>query len=392
MISEGPKRDDVPAGNVTELSPDELARYSRHVMLPEVGTEGQARLKDSSVLVIGAGGLGSPALLYLAAAGVGNIGVIDDDEVDLSNLQRQIIHDTDSIGEPKSQSAKERLAGVNPEVNVVEHRERLTSENALDILRDYDVIVDGTDNIPTRYLVSDACEILRKPWVYGSIFRFEGQVTLFNHDGGPNYRDLFPEPPPPGAVPSCAEAGVLGVLPAVIGGLQATEVVKLLLGIGESLSGRLLVYNAPGMDFREFTVGELPERPAVTELIDYEQFCTGSTAEAALNTVLEITPAEFVSQCDSGWSPFLLDVRTSAEEDIVSLPGTDLRVHHLNILVKQDQLPKDRDIVVYCRTGGRSEAVANALGRVGFDSARLFNLAGGIHAWSDQVDSVVPKY
>jgi adenylyltransferase/sulfurtransferase len=377
---------------VTDLSPDELARYSRHIMLPEVGSEGQVRLKQGSVLVIGAGGLGSPALLYLAAAGVGRIGIIDDDEVDLSNLQRQVIHDTDSIGEPKSTSAKTRLEGVNPEVDVVEHRQRLTSENALDILADYDVIVDGTDNIPTRYLVSDACEILGKPWVYGSIYRFEGQVTLFNHNGGPNYRDLFPEPPPPEAVPSCAEAGVLGVLPAVIGGLQATEAVKLLLGIGESLSGRLLIYDALNMDFRELTVGELPERPTVTELIDYEQFCAGPAAEASGNTVLEISPADFVSQRDSGWSPFLLDVRTSAEEQIVTLPGTDLRVSHLNILVEQHSLPKDRDIVVYCRTGGRSEAVASALSRVGFDSARLFNLAGGIHAWSDQVDSAVPKY
>ncbi len=378
--------------SVTDLSPDELARYSRHIMLPEVGSEGQVRLKQGSVLVIGAGGLGSPALLYLAAAGVGRIGIIDDDEVDLSNLQRQVIHDTDSIGEPKSTSAKTRLEGVNPEVDVVEHCERLTSENALDILADYDVIVDGTDNIPTRYLVSDACEILGKPWVYGSIYRFEGQVTLFNHNGGPNYRDLFPEPPPPESVPSCAEAGVLGVLPAVIGGLQATEAVKLLLGIGESLSGRLLVYDALNMDFRELRVGELPERPAVTELIDYEQFCAGPAAESSANTVLDISPADFVSQRDSGWSPFLLDVRTSAEEEIVTLPGTDLRVSHLNILVEQDSLPKDRDIVVYCRTGGRSEVVASALSRVGFDSARLFNLAGGIHAWSDQVDSAVPKY
>nr|AIF07519.1 UBA/THIF-type NAD/FAD binding protein (MOCS3, UBA4, moeB) [uncultured marine group II/III euryarchaeote KM3_203_B10] len=386
---------------MTDLSPDELVRYSRHLMLPEVGSEGQARLKQGSVLVIGAGGLGSPALLYLAAAGVGRIGIIDDDAVDLSNLQRQVIHETHSVGEAKAGSAAARLAGVNPEVDVRTHTTRLTSENALEIIGDYDVIVDGTDNIPTRYLVSDACEILGKPWVYGSIYRFEGQVTLFNHDNGPNYRDLFPEPPPPEAIPSCAEAGVLGVLPAVIGGLQATEAVKLLLGIGESLSGRLLVYDALHMDFRTLKVGELPARPAVSELIDYEQFCAGpnptppvsdAAGQPMLTSVQEISPTDFVSQRETGWSPFLLDVRTSAEEQIVSLPGTDLRVSHLNILVEQDSLPKDRDIVVYCRTGGRSEAVASALSRVGFDSDRLFNLDGGIHAWSDQVDSAVPKY
>ena len=391
---------------MSDLSADERARYARHIMLPDVGLEGQLKLKQSSVCVIGAGGLGSPALLYLAAAGVGRIGIIDDDLVDATNLQRQIVHGTPGVGSPKVESAKTRLEEVNPEVEVEVHEVRLNISNALEILDGYDVILDGTDNIPTRYLVSDACEILGIPWVYGSIFRFEGQVTLFNHQGGPNYRDLFPDPPPPDAVPSCAEAGVLGVLPGVVGSIQATEALKVILGIGETLSGRLLVYDAKGMEFRTLMVGEYPERVPVTELVELDAYCEvptsvgieGASVDGAAGEEMfgiggagNISPDEFVARRKAGWQPFFLDVRRPEEESIVSLPDTDLRVEHSQILSHLGEIPKDRDIVVYCRTGQRSMMVAFALKQSGF-SKDVLNLAGGVHAWSDLVDSTVPKY
>ena len=367
-------------------------------MLPDVGLEGQLKLKQSSVCVIGAGGLGSPALLYLAAAGVGRIGIIDDDLVDATNLQRQIVHGTPDVGSPKVESAKMRLEEVNPEVEVEVHEVRLNISNALEILDGYDVILDGTDNIPTRYLVSDACEILGIPWVYGSIFRFEGQVTLFNHQGGPNYRDLFPDPPPPDAVPSCAEAGVLGVLPGVVGSIQATEALKVILGIGETLSGRLLIYDAKGMDFRTLQVGEYPKRERVTELVELDAYCEVTKSAASEEAGMfgiggagNISPDEFVARCKEGWQPFFLDVRRPEEEAIVSLPDTDLRVEHGEILSHLSEIPRDRDIVVYCRTGQRSMMVAFALKQSGF-TGNVLNLAGGVHAWSDLVDSTVPKY
>jgi adenylyltransferase/sulfurtransferase len=391
---------------MSDLSADERARYARHIMLPDVGLEGQLKLKQSSVCVIGAGGLGSPALLYLAAAGVGRIGIIDDDLVDATNLQRQIVHGTPDVGSPKVESAKMRLEEVNPEVEVEVHEVRLNISNALEILDGYDVILDGTDNIPTRYLVSDACEILGIPWVYGSIFRFEGQVTLFNHQGGPNYRDLFPDPPPPDAVPSCAEAGVLGVLPGVVGSIQATEALKVMLGIGETLSGRLLVYDAKGMEFRTLKVDEYPKRDPVTELVELDAYCEvptsvgieGAPVDGAAGEEMfgiggagNISPDEFVARRKAGWQPFFLDVRRPEEESIVSLPDTDLRVEHSEILSHLGEIPKDRDIVVYCRTGQRSMMVAFALKQSGF-TGNVLNLAGGVHAWSDLVDSTVPKY
>ena len=379
------------------LTPDQVNRYSRHIIMGDVGSKGQRNLLGAKALIVGAGGLGSPSAIYLALAGVGTIGIVDFDVVEISNLQRQILHHTSDIGRPKLDSARDNIISYNPDTNVVLHEVRLESHNAREIISQYDLVINGADNFATRYLVNDACYLEGKPLVDGSILIFDGQATLFLPGQG-CYRCLFPEPPPPGEVPSCAEAGVLGMLPGLVGTIQATETVKLILDVGTSLASRLLLIDALDMEFRTVKLRRNPacplcgDEPTVTELIDYEQFCAGASAEASANTVLEISPADFVSQRDSGWSPFLLDVRTSAEEQIVTLPGTDLRVSHLNILIEQHSLPKDRDIVVYCRTGGRSEAVASALSRVGFDSARLFNLAGGIHAWSDQVDSAVPKY
>ena len=404
------KIEDRPAGVVTGddeqfasiLSQDEKARYARHLTLPQVGDSGQRRLKDASVFCVGAGGLGSPALLYLAAAGIGKITIIDDDAIERSNLQRQILHADASVGESKATSAASRLAELNPEVEVTTHGERLTSANALELLRGHDVVIDGTDNIPTRYLINDACEILGIPWVYGSIFRFEGQVTVFNHDGGPTYRDLFPSPPPPEAIPSCEEGGVLGILPGVIGSIQATEALKIILGLGDLLSGRLLVYDALEMSFRDLTFVATAGREPVTELIDYEGFCAGSAAEGSLAALGskaegaflfgEIGPAEYLKRKEQGWNPVLLDVRNDIEADIVTLPDTEGLIPHEQILIAAASLPRDRDIVFYCRTGGRSAAAAWALGQSGFEWKRLWNLAGGIHAWSEQVDSAVPKY
>lgn len=376
-----------------ELTNEEIGRYSRHLILPEVGMDGQRRLKAGSVLCVGTGGLGSPLLLYLAAAGVGRIGIVDFDVVDSSNLQRQVLHGTSWVGKPKVASAAARIADLNPNVKVEVYEEPLTSENALRILAGYDVIVDGTDNFPTRYLVNDACVILGKPNVYGSIFRFEGQASVFNLGDGPNYRDLYPEPPPPGLVPSCAEGGVLGVLPGVIGTIQATETLKILAGIGTTLSGRLLLYDASNMTFRELKLRRDPNRKPITELIDYNQFCglPGVTHEEPAPTEYQpLSVRELKSRWDGGWRPFVLDVRKPYEADIVSLPMVDRLEPHETVARIADQLPRDREIVVACRSGVRSAKAAIALRELGFD--KLYNLEGGVLAWVAEIDPSLPTY
>jgi len=380
------------------LSKDEIMRYSRHLIMPEVGMEGQLKIKQGKVLMVGAGGLGAPLGLYLAAAGVGKIGIVDFDVVDETNLQRQVIHGTKDIGRPKLDSAAERIKDINPYVEVAKYSERLSSENALELFKDYDVIVDGTDNFPTRYLVNDACVLLGKPNVYGSIFRFEGQATVFNYQDGPCYRCLYPEPPPPGLVPSCAEGGVLGILPAVIGSIQATETVKILLGKGETLSGRLLLYDALNMKFRELKLRRDPAwkpgepHPTIKELIDYEQFCGIPQQEPepqAAPSEWEISATELKQKLDSGGQVFIVDVREPHEYEICSIPGTKLiplgelpkRVHELN---------SADDIVVHCKSGARSAKAVDFLRQTGFRKVK--NLKGGILAWSDEVDPSVPKY
>jgi adenylyltransferase/sulfurtransferase len=371
---------------VSDLTAEDRARYARHLTLPQVGESGQARLKASSVFCVGAGGLGSPALLYLAAAGVGRITIIDDDTVERSNLQRQILHADGDIGVSKAESALLRLKELNPSISIQVHSHRLTSENALSLMEGHDIVLDGTDNIPTRYLVNDACEILGIPWVYGSIYRFEGQVSVFNLEQGPTYRDLFPTPPPPESVPSCEDGGVLGVLPGVIGSIQATEVVKVLLGIGDSLRGRLLVYDALDMTMRTLAFTAI-EREPVTELIDYEGFCGAKPVEMPF---AEISPTHYRQRCAEGWTPLFIDTRNDIEASIVSLPNTHSLVPHEEILMSG--LPKDRDLVFYCRTGGRSAMAAYALAQTGYDADRLYNLQGGIHAWHSEIDASVPKY
>jgi len=383
---------------VTEaLTRDEIARYSRHLLLEDVGVAGQARLKASSVLCVGTGGLGSPLLMYLAAAGVGRIGLVDFDVVDESNLQRQILHGTSGVGTPKVVSAAARLADLNPLVRVDVYEEALTSANALRILAPYDVVVDGTDNFPTRYLIDDACVLLGKPNVYGAIFKFEGQASVFNLDDGPTYRDLYPEPPPPGLVPSCAEGGVLGVLPGVIGTIQATETLKILLGVGTTLSGRLLLYDAMNMRFRELGLRRDPDRRPVTGLIDYDQFCGApghaSPEAAAVEERFQRLDARTLSErLAGGWAPFVLDVRRSQELDIVALPFMDLAHPHDRVVEVAEALPRDRDIVVSCKHGVRSVVAIEALLAVGIDGARLFNLEGGITAWARDVDPSLPQY
>lgn len=382
----------------TQLSQDEYARYSRHLILPEVGLEGQKRLKVASVLCIGTGGLGSPLLLYLAAAGIGRIGIVDFDIVDSSNLQRQVIHGTSWVGKPKIESAKHRIHEINPHCQVDLYETRLSSENALDILRPYDVVVDGTDNFPTRYLVNDACVLLDKPNVYGSIFRFEGQATVFNYEGGPNYRDLYPEPPPPGMVPSCAEGGVLGILPGIIGVIQATETVKIILGRGETLSGRLLLYNSLDMKFRELKLRPNPERPVIEQLIDYEQFCgipQANTMEAeAQNTIAEMTVQELKELLDSGATDFLLlDVRNPHEYEIAQIPGSLLVP--LPDIENGTGIPKIREalpgkrLIAHCKLGGRSAKALALLKEEGIEGT---NVKGGITAWSQNIDPSVPEY
>ncbi len=382
---------------MSTLSNDEIARYSRHLILPEVGMEGQKKLKDASVLCVGTGGLGSPLLLYLAAAGVGRIGIVDFDVVDASNLQRQIIHGTSTVGKPKVQSAKERILDVNPFVQVDVYEEPLTSENALRIGAPYDVIVDGTDNFPTRYLVNDACVILGKPNVYGSIFRFEGQASVFNYKGGPNYRDLYPEPPPPGLVPSCAEGGVLGVLPGIVGCIQANETLKILLGVGETLSGRLLLFDALTMKFRELKLRRDPDAPTITALIDYDQFCgvpkTEKPREEAPVIQSEafgrISVEEANRRLQEGWKPFVLDVRNDAEAAIVRFPWADALIPHTEVGNRLAEIPKDREILVHCKLGGRSSQAAAVLAANGY---KVTNLEGGIVGWAKSIDPSMPIY
>ena len=376
------------------VSDEQSARYARHLTLPEVGPEGQRLLNEASILVVGAGGLGSPALLYLAAAGIGRIGIIDDDSVDLSNLQRQVLHGTSAVGEAKVISAERRLNDLNPEVTIEAYEARLEVVNALDLIGGFDLVIDGSDNFSTRYLISDACEILGKPWVFGSIHRFEGQVTTFNLDGGPNYRDLFPKTPPTELAPNCAEAGVLGVLPGIVGSIQATEAIKIILGVGEPLSGRLLVIDALGMGMRSLSYSHDPSRATVTDLSDYAIECSNpaDTIEESQREMLEINPVDYVKRVGQGWSPFLLDVRRMDEERIVSLEGTSLRIQHNLVPQRVEEVPHDRDVVIYCRTGGRSAAVARFLIASRSPERYVYNLTGGIHKWSDTVDSSIIKY
>lgn len=382
----------------TQLSQDEYARYSRHLILPEVGLEGQKRLKMASVLCIGTGGLGSPLLLYLAAAGIGRIGIVDFDVVDHSNLQRQVIHGTSWVGKPKIESAKNRIHEINPHCQVDLYETRLSSENALDIMRPYDVVVDGTDNFPTRYLVNDACVLLNKPNVYGSIFRFEGQATVFNYEDGPNYRDLYPEPPPPGMVPSCAEGGVLGILPGIIGVIQATETVKIILGKGQTLSGRLLLYNALDMKFRELKLRPNPVRPVIEKLIDYEMFCGIPQAQAAeaeaSNALPEMTVQELKTLIDSGAQDFLLlDVRNPHEYEIAQIPGSVLiplsDIENGKGVTQVKELLNGHKLIAHCKMGGRS---AKALAILQENGITGTNVKGGIQAWSREVDPAVPEY
>ncbi|MAU85612.1 MAG: molybdenum cofactor biosynthesis protein MoeB [Euryarchaeota archaeon] len=362
------------------LSDDNRQRYARHLVLPSVGEEGQIKLLKSSVLVVGAGGLGSPAMLYLAAAGVGRIGIIDDDFVEESNLQRQIIHSTSSIGDAKAESAAERLRLLNPGIVVTPIVNRLTESNALSVIKDYDIVIDGTDNFASRYLIGDVCEILGKTWIFGSIHRFEGQVSTFNFQDGPNYRDLFPSAPPPELAPNCSEAGVLGVLPGIIGTIQATEAIKVILGIGEVMSGKLLTIDSLKMITRVLSFDTNPERSR------------GSGIGKEGESMKSISPMEFVKLKSEGWNPFLLDVRSESEESIISLEGTDLRITHTSIPGRFEEIPRGRDVVVYCRTGGRSGAVVRFLAQSGYDSERIMNLEGGVHLWSDTVDSSIIKY
>jgi adenylyltransferase/sulfurtransferase len=381
-----------------DLSSTEVARYSRHLIMPEVGVDGQKRLKASSVLLIGAGGLGSPLGLYLAAAGVGRIGLVDFDVVDFSNLQRQVMHGTPDVGRPKLQSARDRLQAINPEVRLDLFETRLSSANALQLFAPYDIIIDGTDNFPTRYLVNDACVLLKKPNVYGSIFRFDGQASVFYPGKGPCYRCLYPEPPPPGEVPSCAEGGVLGILPGLIGCIQATEAVKLILGKGEPLIGRLILYDALAMSFREFKVRRNPrcpmcgDHPTITKLIDYEQFCgmRGQEAPApAAGGLAETTVDELKSRLDRGDTLFILDVRNPEEFQICRIPGSTL-LPLPELPRRVGELDKQREMVVHCKSGVRSQRAIAFLRQQGF--TKLSNLKGGILAWADRIDKSMPKY
>ncbi|MEH2404425.1 molybdopterin-synthase adenylyltransferase MoeB [Nostoc sp.] len=381
-----------------QLTKDDYERYSRHLILPEVALEGQKRLKAASVLCIGTGGLGSPLLLYLAAAGIGRIGIVDFDVVDTSNLQRQVIHGTSWVGKPKIESAKNRIHEINPYCQVDLYETRLSSENALEILQPYDILVDGTDNFPTRYLVNDACVLLNKPNVYGSILRFEGQASVFNYKGGPNYRDLFPEPPPPGMVPSCAEGGVLGILPGIIGLIQATETVKIILGQGNTLSGRLLLYNALDMKFRELKLRPNPIRPVIEKLIDYEQFCgiPQAKAEEAKQQMesQEMTVKDLKELLDSGAKDFvLLDVRNPHEYDIAKIPGSILvplpEIENGNGVAKVKEILNGHRLIAHCKMGGRSAKALAILKEAGIVGT---NVKGGITAWSKEIDPSVPEY
>ncbi|MBT9310905.1 molybdopterin-synthase adenylyltransferase MoeB [Leptothoe kymatousa] len=381
-----------------QLTKEDYERYSRHLILPEVGVDGQKRLKAASVLCIGTGGLGSPLILYLAAAGIGRIGLVDFDVVDYSNLQRQIIHGTSWVNKPKIESAKNRILEINPHCQVDLYNTRLSSDNALEIFEPYDIVVDGTDNFPTRYLVNDACVLLNKPNVYGSIFRFEGQATVFNYEEGPNYRDLYPEPPPPGLVPSCAEGGVLGILPGIIGVIQATETIKIILGEGNTLSGRLLLYNSLDMSFRELKLRPNPVRPVIEELIDYEEFCGIPDAQAAeaeqQAAMTEMNVTDLKTLIDSGSDDFvLLDVRNPNEYEIAKIPGAVLvplsEIENGAGVEKVRELVNGHKLIAHCKMGGRSAKALAILKDAGIEGT---NVTGGILAWSREVDPSVPQY
>ena len=402
----------LPEIELPKLSNDEISRYSRHLILPEVGMEGQQKLKAAKVLCVGTGGLGAPLALYLTAAGVGTLGLVDFDTVDASNLQRQIIHSTATVGKLKVDSAEVALKGLNPYVNVVKHNTMLTSANALEIFKDYDIIADGTDNFQTRYLVNDACVLLGKPNAYGSIFRFEGQASVFATEDGPCYRCLYPEPPPPGLVPSCAEGGVLGILPGLVGVIQATEVIKLILGIGETLAGRLLLIDALGMNFRTLKLRKNPDcpvcgtHPTVKALIDYDQFCgiekpasvgplevardKAVNAAPVVDGIPQISVEELKKKLDAKEDFFLLDVREPHEYKIANLGAPLIPVGELEKRVGELSAEKDREIVIHCRSGARSQKAALILKKAGF--AHVENLAGGILAWADKIDPTMPKY
>ncbi len=384
--------------SLPELTTDDLSRYSRHLILPEVGMEGQRKLKAARVLCVGTGGLGSPLALYLAAAGIGTLGLVDFDVVDASNLQRQIIHSTKDIGRKKLDSAAEKLIALNPALNIVKHETMLSSANALEILQDYDIVADGTDNFPTRYLVNDACVLLNKPNAYGSIFRFEGQASVFATKDGPCYRCLYPEPPPPGLVPSCAEGGVLGILPGLVGVIQATEVIKLILGKGNPLIGRLLLVDALSMRFRELKLRKNPEcpvcgdNPTVKELIDYEHFCgivpESKEEKAVKNGIPQLSVKDLKQRIDGGEDVFILDVREPYEYQIAQIGGK--LIPQNDVPQRLAEIPRDREIVVQCRSGARSQKIAEFLKQSGY--TQVVNLAGGILAWSDEIDPKVQKY
>ena len=387
-----------PERALPELTNEEIKRYSRHLIMPEVGVEAQKKLKASKVLCIGAGGLGSPAAMYLAAAGVGTLGIVDFDTVDFSNLQRQILHGTPDVGRSKLASARDRLNAINPNVKIETYETALTSANALELFAPYDVILDGTDNFPTRYLVNDACVLLGKPNAYGSIFRFEGQASVFATKDGPCYRCLYPEPPPPGLVPSCAEGGVLGVLPGIIGVIQATETIKLIIGVGEPLVGRFMIYDALKMKFRELKLRKDPDcpvcgtHPTVTKLIDYEQFCgvvPAAPEPVAVNHATEITSIELKQRLDRGDALKIVDVREPNEYQINRIPGSEL-IPLGDIPKRYAELNKNDEIVVHCKMGGRSAKAADFLRSVGF--TRVLNLKGGILDWVEKVDPSQPKY
>ena len=383
------------SSNEATLSKDEILRYSRHLIMPEVGMEGQLKLKDASVLLVGTGGLGAPLALYLAAAGIGRIGLVDFDVVDYTNLQRQVIHGTKDVGRRKIDSAIESMRDINPFVRLDRYETALSSENALEILKDYDYIVDGTDNFPTRYLVNDACVLLKKPNVYGSVFRFEGQATIFAYPGGPCYRCLYPEPPPPGLVPSCAEGGVLGILPGIIGLVQATETVKLILGIGQPLVGRLMLYDALAMKFRELKLRRDPDCPAcgdhptITKLIDYQQFCGIPQHQEPAPVTGEIDAVELKAKLDRGDNFTLIDVREPHEFQICRIPGSTL-IPLGDLPKRLNELDLSAEYVMHCKMGGRSAKAVELMKQSGFRN--VINMTGGITAWSDKVDPAVPKY
>src|SRR5882672_7666260 len=379
------------------LSQEEVLRYSRHLIMPEVGVDGQEKLKNASILLIGCGGLGSPLAIYLAAAGIGKLGLVDFDMADFTNLQRQIAFSTSDVGRPKVEATKDRINSINPNVEVTTYRTKLSSENVMDIFKEYDIIIDGTDNFPTRYLTNDACVFLKKPNIYGSIFRFEGQATIFWGEKGPCYRCLYPEPPPPGMVPSCAEGGVLGILPGTIALIQATEAIKLILGKGDPLIGRLLLYNALDMKFREVKLQKDPDcpvcgkNPTITQLIDYEQFCGIGLGqeEAAVQTngIKEISAKELKAKIDGKEKFVLVDVREPHEYQIAKIPGSKL-IPLGEVMQRARELDTADDIVVHCRSGGRSAKAIQTLQKMGFK--RLRNLKGGVLAWSQDVDPSVP--